>query len=97
MENVFLNGGMRAAVADDALHLAAYPGDTTGNRNYSALDGQRVLRVAAGLDSGFAAYLLVDPVVVADITGNGAISSLDATRILQEVVGLDRPEIPPLP
>jgi hypothetical protein len=82
---------------DDALHLVAYLGDTTGNKSYSALDAQRVLRVAAGLDSGFAAYLLVDPVIIADATGNGVISALDATRILQEVVGLNPPEIEPIP
>ena len=86
-----------AAVGDDGLHVVAYFGDATGNGTYSSLDGQRVLRLAAGLDSGLAPYLLADPVVIADITGNGTISSLDATRILQEVVGLDRPEIPPLP
>jgi RHS repeat-associated protein len=94
---VALNGGTLPAVADDGLHLVAYFGDTTGNGTYSALDGQRTLRVAVDLDSGFAAYPLVDPVLVADITANRAISALDATRILQEVVGLDRPEIPTLP
>jgi lysophospholipase L1-like esterase len=93
---VSLNEGTLTAVADDAVHLVAYFGDTTGNGTYSALDGQRVLRHAVGLDSGFAAYPLADPVLVADITANGAVSSLDATRILQEVVGIDRPEIPPL-
>ena len=64
---------------------------------YSALDAQRVLRIAVGLDSGLAAYPLIDPVLIADTTWNGSISSLDATRILQEVVGLDRFEIPPIP
>jgi hypothetical protein len=58
---------------------------------------QRVLRAVAGLDSGFAAYPMIDPLLIADTTRNGSISSLDATRILQEVVGLDRPEISPIP
>jgi hypothetical protein len=94
---VSVNGGAIAAFADDAVHLAVYAGDTTGNGSYSSLDAQRILRVSAGLDGGFATYLRIDPVLIADITGNGALSSLDATRILQESVGLDRPEIPPLP
>ena len=85
------------AVGDDAIHLVAYLGDATGTGTYSALDGQRILRVAAGLDSGFALFPLLDPVVIGDVTGNGVITSLDATRILQEVVGIDRPEIPLLP
>jgi hypothetical protein len=95
--NVTINSGAIAAIGDDALHVAAYFGDTTGNGTYSALDAQRVLRVAAALDSGFAPYILIDPVVIGDITGNGAISSLDATRILQSVVGIPTPQIPPLP
>ena len=85
------------ATAADAVHVVAYIGDTTGNAAYSALDAQRVLRVAVGLDSGFAAYPLIDPVVIGDTTWNYSISALDGTRILQEVVGLDRPEIPPIP
>jgi hypothetical protein len=96
LTDVSINEGALAAVGDDAVHVVAYFGDTTGNGSYSSLDGQRVLRHAVGLDSGFAAYPLADPVLIADITGNSAVSSLDATRILQEVVGIDRPEIPPL-
>ncbi|MCB1967173.1 MAG: cadherin-like domain-containing protein, partial [Candidatus Accumulibacter sp.] len=96
LSDVSVNEGALAAVGDDAVHVVAYFGDATGNGSYSSLDGQRVLRHTVGLDSGFAAYLLADPVLVADITGNGRVSSLDATRILQEVVGIDQFEIPPL-
>jgi sugar lactone lactonase YvrE len=97
ISDLSLNSGAIPAMGDDGLHVAAYIGDTTGNRSYSSLDAQRILRVATGLDSGFAAFLMIDPVVVGDITGNGVLSSLDATRLLQAVVGIDRPEIPPLP
>lgn len=86
-----------SAITDDAIHVVAYLGDTTGNSAHSSLDAQRILRVAAGLHSGFTAYPLIDPVIVGDTTWNGSLSSLDATRILQEVAGLDRPEIPPIP
>lgn len=92
-----VNGGAIPAVADDGVHVVAYLGDTTGNGGYSSLDGQRVLRVAVGLDTGFGAFPLVDPVILADITGDSAISSLDATRILQEAVGFDPAEIPDRP
>jgi hypothetical protein len=95
--NASLNNDAILTVADDALHVVAYIGDTTGNGSYSSLDAQRVLRVVAGLDSGFAAYPLVDPVIIGDVTGNGSLSSLDATRILQKAAGLDRPEFPPIP
>jgi hypothetical protein len=92
-----VNEGVISTIADDGLHVAAYLGDASGTGTYGALDGQRILRVAATLDSGFANFLKIDPVIVGDTTGNGAISSLDATRILQEVVGIDQPTIPPLP
>jgi hypothetical protein len=85
------------ALSDDAIELVAYIGDTTGTGTYSSLDAQRILRFAAGLDSGFILFPLLDPVLLADTTANGSISSLDATRMLQEIVGLDRPEIPSLP
>ncbi|QKS29606.1 MAG: tandem-95 repeat protein [Candidatus Accumulibacter similis] len=97
LSDLSLNEGRLAAVADDAVHVVAYFGDATGNGSYSSLDGQRVLRHTVRLDSGFAAYPLADPALIADITGNGTVSSLDATRILQEVVGDDQVEIPPLP
>lgn len=96
-DTTLLNGGDIASMTDDAFHLVAYLGDTTGNGSYSALDGQRILRVASRLDSGFAAYPAVDPVIVGDTTWNGALSALDATRVLQEAAGIDRPEIPPIP
>lgn len=96
LEAVFNDGGM-LAIADDALHLVALLGDATANRGYSALDAQRILRVAVGADSGFAAYPLVDPVVVGDVTGASGISALDAALVLQQAVGRDRAEIPELP
>ena len=49
------------AKTDDAVHVVAYLGDTTGNESYSSLDAQRVLRVVAGGDSGLTAYPLIDP------------------------------------
>jgi hypothetical protein len=83
------------ATADDAAQVAAYFGDSTGNGDYSGLDAQRVARVGVGLDSGFDAYPVVDPVIIADVTGNGELSGLDAQKIAQEAVGMDPLEIPP--
>lgn len=94
---VFGATGQLPAVDDDALHVTAYLGDVTGNARLSSADAAGVLKVGVGLDSGFAAYQMLDPVVVADIDGNGRLGSLDANRVLQEALGFDRPEIPPLP
>jgi hypothetical protein len=75
----------RRATADDALQLVGYLGDTSGDASYSTLDGQRIQRVLVKLDSGFAAYANVDPLIIADINASGYLSSIDASRVLQEV------------
>lgn len=82
---------------DDGLHINGYPGDANPNGLYSSSDATRILRVALGFDSGFAAYQVADPVVLADINGNQRVDSSDATRILQEAVGIDQATVPPLP
>jgi hypothetical protein len=76
--SVSINVGAIPATADDAVHLVANFGETTGNQTYSGLDSQRTARIAVGLDTGFEAYPVVDPIIVADVTGNGLISGLDA-------------------
>jgi hypothetical protein len=86
-----------AATALESIQVVGFLGDTTGNQSYSGLDAQRAARVAVGLDSGFAAYPNIDPVIVADVTGNGNLSGLDAQRIALEAVGLGADEIPDLP
>ena len=55
------------AAAVSSVHVAAYLGDATGNGAYSGLDAQRVARVSAKLDRGFAHYPIFDPVVVAEL------------------------------
>ncbi len=96
LKNILLDTG--AAVRDDdGLHLVAYTGDASGNAKYSTLDVQRIQRAVVKLDSGFGAYPLVDPTVVADVSGNNVLTSLDAQRLLSEVMGIDRPEIPAIP
>lgn len=96
--NVVLNGGTVAAVADDAVQVVAYFGDTTANGTYSGSDASRIARLAVGIDSGLEEYLLLDPFILADITGFGGISGSDTSRIQQAAAGVASPEIPlPLP
>jgi hypothetical protein len=97
LNSLSINGGALTAQADDAIQVIAYLGDTTGNSAYSSLDGQRIFRVNVQLDSGFANYPNLDPVIVGDVTGNGSLSALDANRIFQEIVGLDQVELAALP
>ena len=65
LTHVQINGGAIPATDDDGLHVVSYFGDTTGSRSYSSADSSRALRLAVGLDSGFPAYRLTDPVIVA--------------------------------
>jgi hypothetical protein len=93
-----------AAQGDTALQVVAYPGDTTGDRRYTALDGQRINRIIAGLDTGLGSYLAADPVIVGDVDGDGRLTASDAMIISRESQFLltgarsfDRLEIPPIP
>ncbi len=92
-----LNNDGLAARVDDAVQTVAYFGDATGNGNYSGLDASLIARVAVELDTGFAAYPNIDPVLIGDVTGNGDLSALDASFVARRAVGLDQAEIPDLP
>jgi len=97
LESVQINDGAMAVRDDDGLHVAAYFGDASGNGSYSALDLQRLRRVILTLDSGFGAYPMMDPKLMADINGDGAVDMRDVQWLLQEITGRDRVEIPPIP
>jgi hypothetical protein len=97
ISDVKINEGRIAAIDDDGVHVAAFVGDTTGNRGYSGLDAALISRVVVSLDSGFSAYQLADPLIIADVTANGSLSGLDASFVSQKVVGLPVAQIPNLP
>jgi hypothetical protein len=91
------NQAPMAVSGDDAVHLAGYFLDGSGDGSYSMLDVQRLQRVNVGLDSGFGAYPGIDPVIVGDLNGNGQLSSLDVNRFYQFALGQPRTEIPAVP
>jgi hypothetical protein len=100
LANVALDGGLIPVVASDALHLVAYVGDADGNGSYSSNDAVLVTRASLQTDTGFAAYPLVDPVIVADTDGAGYIPADAALQINEAGVGfttanLANPPIPP--
>jgi hypothetical protein len=85
------------AVADDAIRVVAFFGDTNGDMNYTTQDVTLELRSIALVNSGFAAYRLADPLLIGDINSNEVIQSNDTTSI-QRVIALQSvPNIPPLP
>jgi hypothetical protein len=92
-----INGGGYAVTTSDGLHLVAYVGDADGNGSYSSQDAVLITRVALQTDSGFSAYPLVDPVIVADTDGSGFIPA-DAPLQINEVgVGFPTTNLPSPP
>jgi hypothetical protein len=100
LSGVSLNSGAIAATSCDALLLVAYVGDADGNGAYSSNDAVLITGVALQTDTGFAAYPLVDPVIVADTDGSGFIPADAALQVNEAGVGfatnnLPSPPIPP--
>ena len=52
------------SVADDAIHLAAYFGDTSGNGSYNPPDTTLIRRLIGQVQTGLAAYPLADPMLI---------------------------------
>jgi hypothetical protein len=85
------------SLADDGLHLVAYPGDVTGNGLIAAQDAAQVARLAAALDTGFGATPCADPVVVGDVSNNGRINAADAAFVAQAAARMTVGGIPIIP
>jgi uncharacterized repeat protein (TIGR03803 family) len=99
LSRVSLNGGAIAALGDSAVHLVAYVGDADGDGTYSSNDALHITRVVLQAESGFAAYPLVDPVIVADTDGSGFIPADAALQANEAGVGVPTANlaIPPVP
>jgi hypothetical protein len=88
--SVSLNEDVLTGRGDDAVHQVARLGDVTGNQTISGLDVSYLARASVGLDTGFDAFPLTDPVIVGDVTGNGRLSGLDASLLAQHAVGIEK-------
>jgi hypothetical protein len=99
LSNLMLNGGAIPAVGGNALHVVAYVGDADGSGSYSASDAVLITRTLLNTDTGFTAYPLVDPVIVADTDGAGFIPADAALQANEAGVGLPTANlpIPPIP
>ena len=97
LQGLAINNSSTGVVADDALHAVGYAGDATMGFNYSVEDAMDVARVAIGLNPGFAAWPLLDPVVLADVEGNGVVNATNAMYISRYAIGLPDAQVPALP
>ena len=97
LSNVVLNGGAIPVATGDALHLVGYVGDADGNGAYSSNDAVLITRALLNTDTGFAAYPLVDPVIVADTDGDGFIAADAPLQANEAGVGLPAANLPTPP
>ena len=97
LQNIQINGGAIPALDDAAIHVVGFLGDATGDEVYTGEDAQRIARVAVGLDPGFRAWVLADPLIVGDVSGDNVLTGLDALEIAREAVGITQSTIPSLP
>ena len=97
LAGVQLDAGARTVRAADGLEVVARLGDTSGDGAYSLLDVERLARVLLHADSGFGAWPLVDPTVLADIDRNGILQWADALELSLQVLGLPQKDIPGTP
>src|SRR5205807_2431786 len=70
-----------------------------GDGLYNADDAVRITRALVQTDTGFAAYPLVDPVIVADPDGSGFVPADAALQANEAGVGFPAPNLtsPPIP
>jgi hypothetical protein len=82
---------------DDAIQVVAYLGDASGNGSYDPLDPALISRVTTALDSGFAAYPMLDPIIIADISVTGSFTGTDASLLNKYLSGSPVSQIPSYP
>lgn len=97
LDSIVINGDSSLGIGDVALHQVAFFGDVSGNEEYNSLDASLISRVAVGIESGFDAFPLTDPLIVGDVSNSSTLSGLDASIMARKVVGLLQREIPDLP
>ncbi len=85
------------SVAQDAIHIAAYFGDTNGDQSYDTPDVTLEQRYIGLVNNGFPAFPLADPALIGDITGNGSIQANDTTSIQRVIGQVNVPNVPALP
>ncbi|MGE3819041.1 MAG: cohesin domain-containing protein [Isosphaeraceae bacterium] len=97
IESASINDGGIAVTADNAMHVVGFLGDTSGNGAITGLDAALANRVASSIDTGFSAYQMADPLLLADVNLSGNISGLDAVLINRFAASIPTPQIPNIP
>ena len=88
--SIVVNSGAITAVGKDGIHVNAYLGDVTGTGTLAPLDASLISRVSVLLDSGFAAYPLLDPSIIGDVSDSGNLNRADVTLMNRLLAGIAR-------
>ena len=89
--------GTIPSLADSTMQKVAYLGDTDGDGTLTGNDAGLISRLVVHLDTGFDAYSLTDPALIADVSNDGVITGFDASEDLAASVGFSEPTIPNIP
>src|SRR5262249_44938038 len=82
---------------DDGVHALVFLGDASGDGTYTSADSVLLSRVASAADSGFAAFPVLDPVIVGDINGDGRVTATDGGLLNNYLAGNPVVQVPPYP
>ena len=89
--------GLLSVMGASGIQVVAYPADASGDGAYAGNDAALVGRVSGGIDTGFADFPLVDPVIIADVAGEGVVTANDASQVGQIAVHRTVPNITRIP
>lgn len=113
LNSLRVNEGNIASRANFGVHKAVFVGEANQSGGYDASDAALISGVVVDNAqpftgtigrTGFEAYPVTDPIVIADVTRDGTMSGLDASWVSQKTIyvnfpfpSFDQPEIPNYP
>ncbi|OGB06139.1 MAG: hypothetical protein A3E25_16225 [Burkholderiales bacterium RIFCSPHIGHO2_12_FULL_69_20] len=87
VRDLVVNNGALAALDDDGVHVAAYPGDMDGDRLRSAADVALMRGLLDGSVARLAQLPLLDGRLLGDVNGSGRFDAVDPLRLTQALAG----------
>lgn len=89
-----VNGGALAALDDDAVHVAAFTGDVTRDRQLSSADVALMRQLLAGDINRLPGWALLDGRIIGDVNGSGLFDAVDPLRLEQALAGMAGVTVP---
>ncbi len=89
-----INGTNSTVRSGDGIHINAYLGDVSGNGIVNGADVNSISFIPGGGFTGFNAFPLADPVILADVNADNLVNSTDLGQYNRFVANLAAPTIP---